>query len=172
MVARATIMSIVILIAYATIICNNDSMEKQLGPKQLKSWEILITAQARVLWNIEKDLSNRDGVLPLHWYDVLLVLKSAPTGKMRLNEIADKIVTSRSALTRSIDKLVSEGYIKKSKADEDGRGLYAAITEKGRAAQKYSWSFYRNSIQENFGKFLTNDEAEQLQKILEKLGSL
>lgn len=144
-------------------------MDQKLGSKQLKAWEIFITRQASVLRKIEQDLENREGVLPLHWYDVLLVLSHAENGKLRFNEIADQIVTSRSALSRSIEKLELQGYVKREKAPEDARGQYAMITEKGRSAQKASWVHYRASIQKHFGRFLTTEDAINLELILDKI---
>jgi len=141
-------------------------MEKKLGKSQLDAWELFITRQSLVLGQIERSLDSQEAAVPLHWYDVLLVLKSAPEGKMRLAEIAERIVTSRSALTRSIDKIEAAGLIRKVKAKEDGRGLYAVITESGRKAQKETWVYYQQAIQEYFGKFFTEREADQLASLL------
>lgn len=62
-----------------------------------------------------------------------------PEKRLRLNEIADLIITSRSALTRSVEKLEKAGLIKKYKCKEDGRGLYATITTKGHRLLKEAW---------------------------------
>ena len=144
-------------------------MSQDLSLHHLKAWEMFITRQPSVLRNIEQALAKEKSALPLHWYDVLLVLNRAPKKRMRLSEIADRIVTSRSALTRSVDKLESKGYLKKETAPEDQRGQYALITEKGREAVKETWAFYREALRENFGQHLSEKEAETLEKLLRKL---
>jgi len=144
-------------------------MEKKLGSEQLKAWEAFITRQSLVLGQIEKALENEPKALPLHLYDVLLVLRHAPQGKMRLSDIADRIVTSRSALTRSVEKLEKMEFLTKEKAKEDGRGLYAEITTTGKAAQKETWLLYREAIQSFFGKYLTVADAKQVTEILLKI---
>lgn len=145
-------------------------MRQKLGTDQHQAWAILITKHSRVFRAIERELENKTGLLPLHFYDVLLALKNSPHRKLRLSEIADAIVTSRSALSRSVEKLAKLGLLKKEKDQIDGRGQYAEITQKGLSALAATWPFYEAAIQEHFGQHLTQDDSKQLVKILHKLG--
>ena len=130
---------------------------------------MLLTRQPHVLRKIEQRLSKEENVLPLHWYDVLVVLNRAPQKRMRLSEIADRIVTSRSALTRSVEKIEAAGYLIKESADEDLRGQYAVITREGIEAMKATWTHYRKAIRENFSQYLSDKEAESLERLLRKI---
>lgn len=144
-------------------------MEKKPSQNHLKAWEIFITQHAKILRNIEMDLESIEDCLPLHQYDILLVLNRAPKKKLRLSEIAEKIVTSRSNLTRSVDKLEKMSLVLKEKAQEDGRGQYAVLTNEGFVMLKKSWVHYRAAIQKYFARYLSKEEAHVLQKLIAKV---
>lgn len=144
-------------------------MGKRLGPDQHTAWYTLLTRHSKAFRLIEKELEDKQGLLPLHFYDVLLPLKKAPDRRLRLSELAEEIVTSRSALSRSVEKLAKLGLLKKTKAMEDGRGQWAEITDKGLKALAATWPSYEAAIQEHFGRFLTVDDSKKLTEILKKL---
>lgn len=144
-------------------------MGKRLGSDQHTAWYMFITRHSKVFRLIEKELEDKEGLLPLHLYDVLLPLKKSPDRRLRLSELAEEIVTSRSALSRSVEKLAKLGFLKKEKAMEDGRGQWAEITDKGLKALTATWPSYEAAIQEHFGQFLTADDSKKLTEILKKL---
>lgn len=143
-------------------------MEQKLGVKQHKAWAYLITRQAKLITQIEKDLLRVPGILPLHLYDVLLSLKNSNAGRLRFTDIANEIVTSKSALSRSIEKLEALQMITREKAEDDGRGQFAIITKKGLSALALTWPYYENAIHKYFGSKLTSKEADLLVQILKK----
>lgn len=145
-------------------------MGTKLGLSQLRAWGSFIVTHARVYNEIERRMAQAEGILPYHWYDVLFVLNSSKQKRLRLSDLADSIVTSKSALTRSVEKMSEEGLIKKVRCKEDGRVQYATVTPKGHAMLKKSWPVYRASVQELFGQHLSNQDAKDLMRILIKLG--
>jgi DNA-binding MarR family transcriptional regulator len=145
-------------------------MRTKLGLSQLRAWGSFIVSHARVYNEIERRMAQTDGVLPYHWYDVLFVLNTCKEKRMRMSELANLIVTSKSALTRSVDKMIDEGLMKKVRCKADGRVFYATMTAKGYVALKKSWPFYRAYVHEVFGQYLSSEEARELQRILMKLG--
>jgi DNA-binding MarR family transcriptional regulator len=70
--------------------------------------------------------------LPLSSYEVLLRLRTAPDGAMRMSELADSVLLSRSGLTRLVDRLERAGFVERRECEEDARGLLAVITPAGR----------------------------------------
>ncbi|HMJ96006.1 MAG TPA: MarR family transcriptional regulator, partial [Thermoleophilaceae bacterium] len=65
-------------------------------------------------------------------YEVLLFLADAPDGRMRMSELAESVLLSRSGLTRLVDRLEREGLLKRERCESDARGLFAEITPDGR----------------------------------------
>ena len=109
-------------------------------------------------------------VIPLGWYDVLLTLEKAPEGRLRMSELADNVMTSRSGLTRLVDRLVDVGYIERANCPSDRRSCYAVITKEGLAARAAAWPRYSQWIAKYFAKHISEKEAEMLIKILGRIG--
>lgn len=146
-------------------------MRTKLGLSQLKAWGGFIVSHARVFNEIERRMAQQEDILPFHWYDVLYVINATSKDKrLKMSEVAELIVTSKSALTRSVDKMVDEGLIRKVPCGKDKRVLYATMTAKGHAALRKSWPFYKAQVQDLFGQYLSNEDARNLTKILMKLG--
>jgi DNA-binding MarR family transcriptional regulator len=72
-----------------------------------------------------------DHGLSLSAYEVLMFLADAPDHRLRMSEIADRVLLSRSGCTRLVDRLVDQGYVTRCAASCDGRGLYAQLTDAG-----------------------------------------
>lgn len=137
-------------------------------PKYVDAWGCLLRLQSRVVARIEEDLKE-EGEISLTWYDVLLSLENAPENRLRMSEIADRIVLSRSALTRSVDKLEAEGYLRRERCSHDERGAYAVLTKKGQGALAEARPVYWAGIKKYFASKLTDADISNLERILEKI---
>ena len=87
-----------------------------------RAWRLFLVAHAVLLERIESQL-RRAGLPPLAWYDVLWELEKATDRKLRMHELATRIVLSRSNLTRLADRLESAKLICRGKCANDRRGL-------------------------------------------------
>jgi len=74
-------------------------------------------------------------------------------------ELAQRVVLSRSSITRLVDQLAKQGLLTRRTDPEDRRGSYAVLTKAGEMAVRKSWPFYREAILRRFGSFLTDEEA-------------
>ena len=79
---------------------------------------------------LERDLLA-EAELPLGWYDVLLQLAEAPERRLRMAELADRVLLSRSGLTRLVDRLAAEGLVTREPFPDDARGPYTVLTDAG-----------------------------------------
>lgn len=149
-------------------------MNTKLSPQKLDVWRLFITAQAKLIKQIDSDMRHAD-TIPLHWYDVLIELYEAPDHKLPMNELADKVVLTRSGLTRLVDRLEKEGYIGRELNPDDRRSFYAVLTEDGISIMKAAWTVYEQSILEHFANHLDEVEIDallnSLQRILKHLDS-
>lgn len=144
-------------------------MIEKLTETQIDSWAALVRTQQYLLNQVEADL-KKAGRPPLTWYDVLLELKSAPDGRLRLNEMGARMLLEKSNLTRLVVRMENEGLLVREVCDSDKRGAYAVITASGRALQKRMWVTYARSLQTHFTSKVTQEEAEVLLTLLRKLG--
>lgn len=120
-----------------------------LDPDTLSAWQTVVRVQARVAARAEDALVEA-GLPPLVWHDVLRTLQAAECG-IRMFEVADAIVMSRSGLTRLIDRLEQAGLVERRTCPSDRRGNFLAITDAGRETLVRMWAVYEAVIAEQFG---------------------
>ena len=102
-----------------------------LDEEELGAWRGMLRAHAALTRELDADLS-REHDLPLSSYEVLLFLNDSEDGRMRMSELADSVLLSRSGLTRLVDRLERQGLLRRERCDSDARGLFAEITPEGR----------------------------------------
>jgi len=86
-----------------------------------------------------------------------------------MHELAERVVLSRSGLTRLVDRLEVEGLLLRERSGTDRRGAYAVITEQGVAALRRTWPIYARGISEYFAQWLTLEEAQLLEAALRRI---
>ena len=143
------------------------SKERENDPKA-HAWAVLLTAHARLVERIEAELAAA-ALPPLGWYDVLWALESAPGRQLRMRELAEHVVLSRSNLTRLADRLQETGLIERTAVAEDRRGAYCVITPAGRALRKRMWPVYQSAVERLFGAHLSDREATQIGDVLARV---
>jgi DNA-binding MarR family transcriptional regulator len=103
----------------------------RLSREQMRVWRAFLRAHAEVTRRLEADLLAEHR-LPLASYDVLVQLvESRPEHRLRMTELADRVLISRSGLTRLIDRLEREGLVRREPCESDARGLFAVLTPEG-----------------------------------------
>ncbi|HEY9700037.1 MAG TPA: MarR family transcriptional regulator [Trichocoleus sp.] len=140
----------------------------QLDQLRNSLWRLFLTAHTRLLDRIEQKLDQAD-LPPLEWYDVLFSLKEAPNHQLRLSELAQKVLLSRSNLTRLIDRLERAQLLCRQSCPSDRRGTYAVLTPAGLAMQEQMWAVYSEGIVEYFAAHVDESEAKTFQQVLERL---
>lgn len=93
-------------------------------------WRSFLRAHAGVIRELEHELTAETN-MPLTWYDVLLHLAEAPQRRLRMADLADRVLLSRSGLTRLVDRLQSEGLVRREPSPEDARGTFTVLTGAG-----------------------------------------
>jgi DNA-binding MarR family transcriptional regulator len=141
----------------------------------LAAWRWLLLAHAAALHAIDAELSQ-SGHVPLAWYDVLLELNAAPGRRLRMSELGERVVLSRSRVSRIVDDMVAAGLVERVANPEDGRSSLAQLTDPGRAELRRAAPAYRSGIERHFLSLLTSSEqrviAAALQRVAEHHHSL
>ena len=136
-------------------------MGKSLETTKGSVWAVFLTAHAVLIEEIEARLAAAD-LPPLAWYDVLWALERAGTRRLRMRELADMTVISRSNLTRLVDRLESAALVERERAEEGRRGAFAVITTQGRVMRKKMWPVYSAAIKELFEDKISEREGAQM----------
>jgi len=95
-----------------------------------RAWESLLRLHAAVLPRLERAVAS-DGGLSLSWYDVLLELNDAG-GRLTMGQLAERVVLSRTRVSRLVDELVRAGLVDREVNPDDGRSAFAVLTAAGR----------------------------------------
>ncbi len=97
---------------------------------ELGAWRGMLEVHARVTQQLDAQMHAQHG-LSVSAYEVLMFLADAHQHRMRMSDIAQRVLLSRSGCTRLVDRLVDLGYVTRCAATTDGRGLYAELTDVG-----------------------------------------
>ena len=140
----------------------------ELDNERKDVWRAFLTAHARLLERIDGRLAAAD-VLPLDWYDVLLALEEAEGNRLRMGELAQNTLLSRSGLTRLVDRIEAAGYLRRENCPSDRRGFFAVLTEAGLEARRRTWPVYSEAIRDLFARHLSDAEARTLHGIFARM---
>jgi DNA-binding MarR family transcriptional regulator len=143
-------------------------MTSALTPADLTAWRTFLRAHATVVRRLETELVAEHD-LPLASYDVLVQLSEAADRRLRMTELADRVLLSRSGLTRLADRLEREGLIERKACTSDARGTLAVLTPAGLARLRAAWPTHRRGVAEQVTGRLSATELGQLCELLGKL---
>jgi DNA-binding MarR family transcriptional regulator len=146
----------------------NYSTAELLNEEELAAWRGMLRAHAELTKELDAQLA-REHNLPLSSYEVLLYLADAPSGRMRMAELADSVLLSRSGLTRLVDRLEREGLLKRERCESDARGFFAELTPKGRRLFDEARHTHLEGVRALFLSRFTRDELRALGAFWQKL---
>lgn len=122
----------------------------------------MLLAHSRTLRAIEEDL-RLAGTIPLSWYDVLLELNPVDNG-LRMQELGERVVLSRTRVSRLVDELESRGLVRRVPDPLDRRCTHAVITDEGRKALRATAPLYLAKIEEHFTRHLSASERRAIER--------
>jgi DNA-binding MarR family transcriptional regulator len=137
------------------------------GGRGLAAWRSLLRAHATLVRRLETDLEQQTG-LALADYDVLAQLAIAD-GELRMTELANRALISRSGMTRRVARLVDDGLVRRADAGTDGRGVVVALTDAGIARLAETAPAHGRGIAEYFVSRLDDQELAVLESGLDKV---
>ncbi len=141
--------------------------EAVLGRRGLAAWGALLKAHATLMRQLQTDLVSKTG-MDLNDFDVVSQLAQAG-GRLRMTDLAARAFSSRSGLTRRIDRLVEGGLVGRTNADGDARGVVVALTEAGVARVTETVPVHLRAVAELFTAKLDDQELALLESALKKV---
>jgi len=133
----------------------------------LQAWDSFLRAHATLMRRLELDLAQETG-LALADFDVLAQLARAG-GELRMTELADRALISRSGMTRRVSRLVEEGVVRRASSDADARGVVVALTDAGVARLTETAPVHLRGVSETFVAQLDEQELAVLKNTLDKV---
>lgn len=141
---------------------------EELSQVELGAWRGLLRVHAALVRALDAELDAAHE-LPLTSYDVLIYLQAAPDKRLRMAELADRVLLSRSGLTRLADRLEREGLITRDTCSSDGRGSFAVLTEEGEAVLARARPTHLAGVRERFLRHFSDDELRVLARFWERV---
>jgi PAS domain S-box-containing protein len=139
-----------------------------MSAEELGVWRTFLTAHARVGRRLEADLMA-EHALPLASYDVLVQLVEAPQHRLRMTDLAGRVLISRSGLTRLVDRLCTDGLVRREACEQDARGLFAVLTDAGYERLRHASRTHLRGVQEYAVGRFTAEELRSLNELLQLL---
>jgi DNA-binding MarR family transcriptional regulator len=144
------------------------SAAAQLAPAELRAWRGMLRVHSRLVKVLDARLDQDHG-LPLTSYEVLVHLSEADGDRMRMCDLAESILLSRSGLTRLVDRLEREGLIVRDTCTSDGRGCFAVLTDEGEELLAHARPTHLSGVRERFLRHFSEAELLQLAAFWERV---
>ncbi len=136
--------------------------------EKVQLFGLLLEVNARLARDLGATL-EAECELPLAWFEVLLRLRRAPEGRLRVSEIADAIVHSNGGTTRLVDRMEAAGLVARRMCPSDRRAVHVAITGDGDARLDEALAVHVAFLDASLGRHLDATERATLGMLLGKL---
>jgi DNA-binding MarR family transcriptional regulator len=132
------------------------------------AWMSVFKAEILVAGALDRDLKERVGV-PLNWCEVLSRLSAAPGARMRMQELADEVLLSKSGVSQLVTAMARKGLVERQGDPANLRVTYAALTPVGRTTLEKSAPVFLGGIRELFSRHLTDSEIRTVTRAMNKV---
>src|SRR4051794_5492638 len=144
------------------------TLTDSLTDQELKAWSGFLTTHARLVRELDEELRAAHD-MPLSTFDVLIQLSRVPGGRLRMRDLADAILPTRSGLPRLVDRLEADGLVRRERCGEAARGAFAVLTPKGRRALEEARPTHLDGVRRRFLAGLTPEDQARLGDIWERV---
>ena len=147
-------------------------MESDLSspsPERLRCWRLYVESALALVDVLDTELEQAAGI-PLRWYDALVHLEESPEG-IPMNELAERILYSKSGFTRVVDRMEEARLVRRLRPEHDRRTILVLLTDTGTKTLEHARRHHRDGIQRHFSQHLTNADTKALTHALEKIST-
>src|SRR4051812_34413661 len=140
----------------------------ELASAELAVWRGFLRVHAALAKQLDAELDAAHG-LPLSSYEVLMNLQSAPGRRLRMADLADRALLSRSGMTRLVDRLERQGLLARDTCASDARGCFAVLTDAGDDALRKARATHLDGVRDRFLMHLEDEDFERLGALWERM---
>lgn len=127
-------------------------------------WRAFLAASSLLTDQLDREL-QRDAGMPHTYYEILVVLSESPGHVLRMSELADRCLSSRSRLSHAVTRLEEAGWVERRSCPSDRRGAFAVLTDQGMAALEAAAPGHVQSVRCHLFDALTPQQIDQLGEI-------
>ncbi len=143
-------------------------MDVGLTELEERTWRAFLSANVQLLERLDHELQQRSH-LSLTDFEILSELAGADDQRLRMNELAEKVLVSRSRLTYRVDRLAEVDYVTREECEDDRRGLFAILTEAGASALEAATSGHLADVRTWFFDLINIDELEMMGRVMARM---
>lgn len=132
---------------------------------RLAPWRAFLLAHARVSRRLDEELRAEHDV-SFAEYDALLTIAQSPGRRIRMGQLAEEVLLSKSGVTRLVDRLVSDGLVERRSCAADARGAEAVLTEHGLSRLRAASRTHLRGISEHFLAVMGSDDLTSLERAM------
>jgi DNA-binding MarR family transcriptional regulator len=144
------------------------SEERSLSPAELTAWRAVVESSQRLFIAIEDDLRTSSG-LSLADYNVLVELSEAPGRRLRMGDLATRLIFAPSRLTYQIGTMEKRGLVTRQPCPDDGRGSEAVLTDTGLDTLRAAAPGHLRAVRRLFVDDLDDADLAALTKIFTRI---
>src|SRR3954447_12712494 len=140
----------------------------ELTPAELAVWRGFLRVYAAVTKQLDAELDRAHGI-PLSSYEVLINLRAAPGRRLRMADLADRAMLSRSGMTRRVDRLERQGLLVRDTCVSDARGCFALLTDAGEALLADARPTHLEGVRASFLAHVEGEDFDRLAELWERV---
>jgi DNA-binding MarR family transcriptional regulator len=145
------------------------SEPRWLDDLEMAAWTAFVEASNRVDRSLERQLKDDSG-LSHPQYEILVHLAGVPAGELRMAELADRVLTSRSGIAYQVTQLEKAGLVRRCSHPDNARGVYAVLTDEGHARLRAAAPGHVERVREVLIDVLDREQLTVLAEALGKVG--
>jgi DNA-binding MarR family transcriptional regulator len=139
-----------------------------LDAEEQRAWRAWLFSAQLLMDRLDRELTHATGISHAY-YEILVALSEAPERMMRMSELADRCLSSRSRLSHAVSRLEERGWVRRQVCAEDGRGQLAVLTEEGFVALDAAAPVHVESVRTHLFDQLTPEQVEKMRDLGETL---
>src|SRR3954451_10801240 len=140
----------------------------ELTEAELAVWRGFLRVHAALAKQLDAELDRAHGI-PLSSYEVLINLQAAPDRRLRMADLADRALLSRSGMTRLVDRLERQGLLVRDTCVSDARGCFAVLTDACDAVLSKARPTHLDGVRQRFLAHLEPEESDRLVELWERV---
>ena len=139
-----------------------------LDADEQRAWRAWLYSAQLLMDRLDRELTHATGISHAY-YEILVALSETPARMMRMSELADRCLSSRSRLSHAVSRLQERGWVRRQTCEEDGRGQLAVLTDEGFAALEAAAPVHVEGVRQHLFDQLSPQQVTAMRDVGETL---